>query len=328
MRIAFFENHLTIRGSSVALYDYAHFNETILNNYSIIITRHYTTNPTNIDVSKKTYDKFNNRFPIFYIDEISDIQPILDSQSIDIIYIIKGGTFDGLCRFKNVKTFVHCIFNSYEPHGDFYTCISPWINIVCKTNIPVLPHIVYLPNIDQDLRMELKIPNNACVFGRYGGYGQFDVVECHNVIRRISQEHSNIYFIFMNTPEFCESSKNIIHLESSSDLDDKTKFINTCDAMIYGRSDGETFGLAIGEFSIRNKPIFAPTYTNNIYYAGMHKLILQDNAYWFENENDLYQKILYFDRNQIKLKNWNMYKEYTPEKVMKIFNDIIHSSHK
>lgn len=36
---------------------------------------------------------------------------------------------------------------------------------------------------------------------------------------------------------------------------EKTTFINTCDAMLWARHDGETFGLAIGEFSSKNKPV-------------------------------------------------------------------------
>ena len=35
------------------------------------------------------------------------------------------------------------------------------------------------------------------------------------------------------------------------------KFVNASDCMIHARARGETFGLAIAEFSIRNKPIIA-----------------------------------------------------------------------
>ena len=37
----------------------------------------------------------------------------------------------------------------------------------------------------------------------------------------------------------------------------KVSFINTCDCMIHARTDGETFGLAIAEFSTLNKPIIS-----------------------------------------------------------------------
>ena len=39
------------------------------------------------------------------------------------------------------------------------------------------------------------------------------------------------------------------------DLNYKVKFINTCDAMIHARAMGETFGLAVAEFSKKNKPV-------------------------------------------------------------------------
>ena len=46
-------------------------------------------------------------------------------------------------------------------------------------------------------------------------------------------------------------------LETHLDKEFKMKFVNTSDFMIHGRARGETFGLAIAEFSIRNKPIIA-----------------------------------------------------------------------
>jgi hypothetical protein len=39
--IAFLSNKLTLRGTEVALYDYADYNEKILGNKSVIITRDY-----------------------------------------------------------------------------------------------------------------------------------------------------------------------------------------------------------------------------------------------------------------------------------------------
>ena len=41
------------------------------------------------------------------------------------------------------------------------------------------------------------------------------------------------------------------------DLVEKVEFINTCDAMLWARGAGETFGLSIAEFSSKNKPVIA-----------------------------------------------------------------------
>jgi glycosyltransferase involved in cell wall biosynthesis len=57
----------------------------------------------------------------------------------------------------------------------------------------------------------------------------------------------------MNTHPFCEPRPNIIHLPASSDCDTKSRFIRSCDAMLHARYDGETFGLAVAEFSAHNR---------------------------------------------------------------------------
>jgi hypothetical protein len=54
MNILFHENQLCVRGTSVALYDYAHYNETILGNVS------YIAAPSNSDLS--ALEKFKTRF--------------------------------------------------------------------------------------------------------------------------------------------------------------------------------------------------------------------------------------------------------------------------
>ena len=53
----------------------------------------------------------------------------------------------------------------------------------------------------------------------------------------------------MNTETFCESFTEYIHVSKTANLNKKVEFINTCDAMLWARSGGETFGLSIGEFS-------------------------------------------------------------------------------
>ena len=131
---------------------------------------------------------------------------------------------------------------------------------------------------------------------------------------------------FANTKKFCENLPNIIHLEKIIDLDEKVKFINTCDAMLWGRNDGETFGLSIGEFSTKNKPIIAtPNYKLNPKVDTAHIHFLKEKGVWY-NQNNLYEILTTFiteeNRLDIQQKDWNAFKEFTPEKVMKIFEKV------
>ena len=122
----------------------------------------------------------------------------------------------------------------------------------------------------------------------------------------------------MNTRPFCAPLPNIIHLDRSVSLDRKVDFINTCDAMLWARSGGETFGLSIGEFSSRNKPIFCMDVGSRA-----HIRILGDKAHIYTIET-LESMLLNFVENNQKYitQNWDAYGEYSPENVMQIFKRV------
>jgi FkbM family methyltransferase len=121
----------------------------------------------------------------------------------------------------------------------------------------------------------------------------------------------------VNTRQFA-SEKNIIHLDAIYDDQLLSNFIHSCDAMLWGRSDGETFGLAISEFSIQNKPIIA---TKNV-VSTAHFEFLGDSALWYD-ENTLENILINFDKSLYINKDLNKFKSFSPEKVMKIFDDLI-----
>jgi hypothetical protein len=310
VKIAFWDNGLGERGTTVSLYDYAHFNETLLNNESIIIynNTHYSNNEAVIQ-------KFTNRFKVFSVNNWSKVDNILLSEKCDIIYIIKAGSYDG--QISNVcKNVIHCVFSCHQPHGHIYSSIAPWV-FGNNGNYPVVRHMINLPNNDDNFRKELNIPDTAIVFGRHGGYEQFDIKFVQDTVYEIAQKNKNIYFLFMNTKPFCKSLENIIHFPVITDLNIKSKFINTCDAMLWGRSDGEVYSLSQGEFSIKNKPIICC----NIGEKG-HLYKLGKTALWYSNDTDLKNIILLFDKEENSKKDWNMYKDSTPEIIMNDFNEI------
>jgi len=309
-KIAFWDNGLGERGTSVVLYDYAHYNETILKNESIIIynNTHYSNNIQAIN-------KFKNRFKVFDVDDWSKVDTILSEENCDIIYIIKAGDWDG--QVSNVcKNVIHCVFSCSYPHGNVYSSIANWVPFN-NGRYPVVPHIISLPQHNESMRTELNIPENAIVYGRHGGYNQFDIEYVQKIVYNIAKNNNNIYFLFVNTKQFCENLKNIIHLPCIIDLNEKTKFINSCDAMIWGRSDGEVFSLSQGEFCFKNKPIICSV---SKHYNG-HVNLLKDKAIWYD-ENNLNEILLNFNKEEMAKLDWNAYKEYTPENVMEIFKNI------
>ena len=100
----------------------------------------------------------------------------------------------------------------------------------------------------------------------------------------------------------------------------KQKFINTCDGCIEAGRLGHSFGLAQGEFSVLNTPI--------IMYGGpvwndSHRKIVGDKGIYYNNPEEFYDIIVNFHKYYDISKDYNCYKQYSPENVMKIFEILI-----
>ena len=317
--VGFLTNKLTLRGTEIAMFDYAHFNENILNNKSIILTRNYDNIKDQNNSSLELYIKFKIRFQVEYYLNQQNIDEIVERHKITHLYIIKYGTYDGLVSNKCINL-IHCVFNTSQPHGQIYSAISADVNRLFNTNYPVVPHMIRNYGTNQDLREELNIPSDAIVFGRYGGLETFNIIFVHQAIQKILETRTNIYFIFMNTYNFYVH-KNIIYLNGTSSMEYKHKFINTSDAMIHARLQGETFGIACGEFAIQLKPIITWDGSNQ----RNHINILSEKAVLYSDYESVYKILNEFTKNKYNMK-LNGYFEYTPEKIMKIFNNVYFST--
>lgn len=318
-RVAFLSNKLTLRGTEIAMYDYADYNETLLHNKSIIITRDYNLIKGQFDVSHDAYDKFKNRFDIIeYYQTQSDIDDIVVKHNISHIYIIKAGTWDGLISTKCINL-IHCVFDTSQRHGQIYCPVSSDVNKNFKTNYPVLPHMIRIHDSSLDLRDELSIPKDAIVFGRYGGVETFDIKFVHDAVKNILQKRDDIYFIFMNTNEFY-NHPHIKYLSGTTNMELKRKFINTSDALLHARSGGESFGLTCGEFAIAKKPVI--TFEHSA--ERNHIDILDKHAVLYSNYDSIYKILNEFKKNKYDV-DGNMYFDYTPENVMKKFSTLFFS---
>ena len=313
VHVVFWDNGLGERGTSVELFEYAHFNETILGNKSTIMynLNHYS----NKEYSVK---RFKDRFTVIGVNQWSEVDPILKSIDCDVLYITKAGDWDGqvsgIC-----KTVVHAVFTSCTPHGNVYASISDWLNTSHRTNIPVVPYIIRVDDTQENLRKELSIPDDAIVFGTYSGKQQFDIDYVRRAVETISKESRNINFIFLNIEPFFTASDRVRFLPGTSDMLLKRKFINTCDAMLYGRNGGETFGAAVGEFCISGKPIICRGVENMDY----HLTILGDSAVKHMNYEDLYRILTTWKKGDHSDKICpEKYKRFSPENVMTVFKRI------
>jgi hypothetical protein len=330
LTIAFHVYNFSFRGTEVALYDYADKNETILKNKSFIVCPNKLSEINNHDVIMK----FSNRFRIFKYKNYDELKYILKSEKVNAMYIIKSGDKDELTNsIENyIPLLIHCVYKVNDPHGLIYAGISE--EVIKNSKFDFVPHMITplekknneftLPdhrNIlrendgTNNLRKCKNIPKEAIVFGRYGGKDTFFLPKIDEVLLKVVNNNSNIYFIFMPAPYVLEKIKHpqiIFHEPPRIDNFDKRKFIETCDAMIHCQILGESFGLSVLEFSSLNKPVI--TWNGGV--MKQHLLNLKDRAILYNTSEELYNLLVNF-----KKENYNKGENYWNMALPK-FNDI------
>lgn len=328
MKIAFFTNKLTLRGTEVAVFDYAFYNQTLLGNKSIIITHPYEKVQRERDTSLEAYERFSKSFQTFFISKREDIDFIIRNEKVDVLYMIKGGgwrdeiyTKEGACT--NLCHFVFASRYSVPESERWHTkfaAISPLVasrygNEISSSPL-VLPHIVTVENDTANLRTELGIPTDAVVFGTYSGSDK-NKDYILDTVRSNTNDH--VWFIFMNIQPFVNHPR-VKFLKGTSDRTVKRRFINTCDAMLYMRELGETFGLACAEFSISGKPVICSREAEDT----QHISFLGNSAILHSTRSELEDIINNFPKYREKCDvSSSSYLNFTPEYVMHIFKNLI-----
>jgi glycosyltransferase involved in cell wall biosynthesis len=238
------------------------------------------------------------------------------------VYTQESGEPGGF-HSQYARNVFHAVFPQpkHHSHGHRYAFISKWLSEYCSLgDISFVPYIVKTPNslilkkLGRSFREKYNIPFEAKVFGRIGSYFQFNIDFVLETVIKVLDKDPNIYFIFCNTKNFFNHPR-IIYIPAVYDEISKYSFIAASDAMIHARQRGETFGLAVAEFSSCNKPVI--TYLNSPEKA--HIQILDKLGLYYENKNDLEDLLLNY---KIEDKNYNAYTEYNPGNVIKIFEQV------
>lgn len=312
--LGFFISKLCVRGTTIAAYDYAYYNEIILKNKSIILL----PEESRLRNNQSVFFKFSRRFPIIFFDP-ENLEDVLEKESCDVLYMLKFGKNDNFYS-RTIPTIVHCVFDMSDPHGTIYAGVSKVLANKFGQSIWV-PHMINLDPLKgsrDDLRKSLNIPEDAIVFGRHGGVDTFNLDFAKRVISSIVNFRRDIYFLFINAPQW-DVHDQIIYLDALTDLSEKSRFIRTCDAMIVPEQMGHTFGLSIGEFCVYNKPIIV---YNGIIGNRNHLELLSSLSVklFFKTEQEFFEILYNFSKDAFKNEDLNAYREYNPQEVMNLFN--------
>lgn len=330
MKVLFQCEQLNYRGVTNSTIDYALYNQEILGNESVIA--YCSVDPPGKDVGTKPeiVEQLKKNFNIITYETFEELNEL--ASKYDLCYSQRAGyakepdTQKPLVQVNTTKFGVHCVFQWYEPHGDSYAYISEWLagnvsrNYATPTPQKFVPYIVNLPQPNSSLRDQLGIPKDKFVIGRHGGYETFDLGWAEETVTKIAETRDDFVFLFINTRPFC-NHPNVLFLGPFFGEQEKSNYLNSCDAMIHARHLGESFGLSVAEFLYFNKPVLSwegGFDRNHVNWLEKYDLLYKDQA-------DLYNRILDLP-NRVGIEYSQIVREYNPTTVMNKFNEVFLAS--
>jgi glycosyltransferase involved in cell wall biosynthesis len=319
MKVLFHNNQLDVRGTTVAVTDYARYNQEVLGNESIICYDATRRPDGYLGTDVGVRERLEEEFQIIGHQGPDDVQNIIETQKIDYAYFLRSGNVDFLPN--NCKTGVHAVFQNYQPHGDQYAYVSEWLadNIAKRNNIeslPWVPHIVKLPTPTANYRTDLGIDPDKFVIGRHGGRYSFDIPFVKQAIANLLDTRNDIVFVFAGTEPWI-NHPNVTFLSDVQDLQVKSNLIHTWDAMLHARNDGESFGLAICEALYLNKPVLAWEHGSDLH----HTKVLENSGTLYAQHNVF--EMLMNVRELVGKEDWTKrVEQFAPIPVMNKFNQV------
>jgi glycosyltransferase involved in cell wall biosynthesis len=316
MKVLFHTNTLNYRGTAVAVADYAKYNQEILGNESVISFDASIPYEKDMGTEPAVVERLAQDFKLIPHNG-TNLQQVIDNEKIDVAYFLRSGNSDWVP--DNCQTAIHAVFQLCEPYGDRYAYISSWLadamNARHNQSVPYVPHMVNLPEPTADYRQLLNIGQDKIIVGRIGGYYTFNLPWVKDAIVRLLEQRTDIVFVMVGTEPWI-NHPNVRFQAEIHDLQTKTNFINTCDAMIHARSNGESFGLAICESLALNKPVLAWEGGEDQH----HTRILADSGLIY-NQSTIFEKL-----NNIcdyTTTTWdNRVAEFRPGPVMEKFKTV------
>jgi len=311
MKVAFHSHGLTLRGSEVALFDYALHNQEVLGNDSLIVVSDRPGLPEN-----PVFQVWQKKLPLLTYRNRRELSEGLVQAGAEVLYQIKPGRDDGF-EIPGVKNCVHAMFPESEFHGDVYAYVSPWLSrVMTGRQDRFVPHLVPRLSSQENLRESLEIPKDARVFGRHGGEDTFNIPFAQKAVVSHARKYPGDHFVFLNTCPFGPPLANAHFLPGTTEVGLKARFLATCDAMLHARFHGETFGLAVGEFAALGKPVI--TFGESRERA--HLEMLGDQALRYRNRSELEKILASFLPRKV---SGTVYEEFAdPRRVMGIFREV------
>lgn len=280
MKIGFYDHGIGFRGTTRAMYAYA---KLLRKKHDVTIFFDQGLKTNNLSIASQILRDGISVCPIKNKNELRE-------HEIELLYHVtsQGPPNNEWIKELDCPILLHQVgYNEPEAHANsIFAYTSAWQSAYFTAGqARVLPYLIEPQNITiskNNARLSLGIPANVTVLGRHGGLDTWNLPFASQAVARIAAKRNDIWFLFVNTPMFCDLP-NIKFFKGSTDTLFLETFLSACDGMLHARWEGETFGLACAEFLIRKKPI--------ITWSGSreknHLLLADSSAIIFNNQKDL-----------------------------------------
>ena len=274
MRVLLHEEGISVRGTTQATFDYATALAAL--GHEVLMT--YPESGRGCDADMLAM--LSRSIDIRSYSSLRELEAL--GVERDAVYWIRQGSRGVL--IPHVRNVVHVVFQVYDPHGDYYGYISPWLagrmrqrfrspdgqlrgwgprgfrarRAGCETafDFPHVPHICEMPAPQETLRSQYGIPDDAFLICRYGGFDTFDIPWVQSAVEHIIESQPDAYFLGVNTKPFANHPR-VIFAPPVFDRQAKSNLLASADLFLHGRASGESFGLAIVEALQLGLPVLA-----------------------------------------------------------------------
>lgn len=270
--LAFRENSLCERGTTLSTFDYADAWELLACGVSYVSTMGVSC-PEGATSLPRFQARFPERVVVTNDAHWGGMDEYLAARSIRGLYQQMAGASWATTVWPTCATrmMVHAVFDAKDPHGDAYAAISSTLQRGNGTDY--VQYIVARPPPGVDaagLRPALGIPlkgsagDDAVVWCRHGGYGTMSLALARAALcehmQREATNPSRPWFLLLNTePLACEADVAAYgrtrYLPPTISRTEVFTFLATCDACLHARMDGESFGLAVAECTRAGLPV-------------------------------------------------------------------------
>ena len=311
MRVSFDGGRLNERGVAVALYDYAFHARALLGVEPVVL------HDSSEGVDAEQAARFAAAFPLHAYRDAPERARLIEAARVDVAYALKTRR----PRYPQSpcgRTAVHEVFGFFDPHGDAYAYISPWMaQTAAAGRYPAVPHIVDPPAPQGDLRAAYGVPADAVVMGRHGGPDQLDVPFVAAALADALAARRDLWVMLLNTNPILRHER-VVHVPRRPDRAGVADFVASCDAGLNARRGGEAFGLAIAEFLAQDKPVF-------VWEGGRdrhHLALIDDPAFRFRTRADLTRALVGFSPGPGRGRWRGRVEPFAPEAVMRRFAEV------